>query len=238
MLLITFSPFRILQVFVIQLFLGIFFLYIAYLILKRDKKRLNVILSAMFIFVFIGVLFNVIYAFLEDVFIIGILTRITVFFLFAAAVFPVVFNLILLKSEKIIDSKKQFLIIFGYLALVFLALLIPGGIVIEPSNNYVPQWSFELFIVMLIISISYTAIPFIITAWKIYKKFEDNELKKKWKYYMYSMPFYHVNSAMVTLSNFLNDPNFRLMWNAVALVLYLIAYLIYFGVGKQIDKDR
>ncbi len=238
MLLVTFSPFRILQVFVIQLFLGIFFLYIASLILKRDKKRLNVILSSMFIFVFIGVIFNVIYAFLEDVFIIGILTRITVFFLFGAAVFPVVFNLILLKSEKIIDSKKQFLIIFGYLALVFLALLIPGGIIIEPSNDYVPQWSLELLLVMIIASIVYTAIPFIYTAWKINNKFEDDELKKKWKYYMYSMPFYHVNAVMVSLSNHLNDPNFRLMWNAVALILYLIAYFIYYGVGKQIDKDR
>jgi len=236
MLLITFSPFRILQVFVIQLFLGIFMLYIGYLILKRDTKRLNIILSGFFLFVFLGVLFNVIYAFLDDVLLIGILTRITVFFLYGAAVFPVVFNLILLKSEKIIDTKKQFLIILGFLVLLLLALLIPGGILIEPSNDYVPKWSLEILIAMVIISISYTAVPFMYTAWKVYKKFEDDELKKKWKVYMYSMPFYHVNAVMICFSNYLNDPTFRLMWNAVALFLYLVAYFVYYGVGKQIEK--
>jgi MFS family permease len=234
---VTLSPFRIIQIYVFQLGMGIFFLFIAFLILKRDKKRLNVLLSSLFIFVFIGVLLNVIYAPLTNIPLITVLSYLTVFFLFGCTIFPVVFNLIVLKSEKIITSKRQAIIILGYLGLFILLFLIPGAIIIEESNNYVPQWNLLFFISLTIIFVGFTAIPFIITAIQISKKFEDPQLKKKWKYYMLSAPFYHLNAVMVGLCNYINNPDLRLMWNAIALLLFAVGYLMYYGVGKQIDKD-
>ena len=227
---------RIIQVFILQLGIGIIFLIIAFLVLNRDRKRLNFILSGFFIFVFLGVLFNVIYALIEDVFLATILSHITVFFLFGATIFPVIFNLILLKSEKVITTKIQLAIISIYFVLLILVSLIPGAITITIANDYVPFWSLEFFIVLSLLFIVYTAIPSIYTSIKIYQRFEDPLLKKKWRYYMVTIPFYFLNAVMVGLCNYYNDPDLRLIWNALALSLFVVGYLIYYGVGKQLEK--
>lgn len=232
----TFSLSRIIQVFILQLGMGILFLIIAGLVIKRDRKRLNLILSGFFIFVFLGVLFNVIYALIPDITIATILSHITVFFLFSSTVFLVVFNLMLLKSEKIINTTIQFIVIIIYFGLIIAISLVPGAITIEASNNYIPYWSFTFFLLLTIVFVVYTGIPFIYTAFKIYKRFDDDLLKKKWSYYMITGPLYVFNAVMVGYANYLNDPTFRLIWNVLSLSLFIVGYLIYYGVGKQIEK--
>ena len=53
---------RIIQVYVVQGIIAVFFLYLAYKILKRDTKRLNLIFRLGFISAGIGLLINFIYA--------------------------------------------------------------------------------------------------------------------------------------------------------------------------------
>ena len=83
---------RIIQVYVFQLGMGIFFLLIALLILKRDRKRLNVIFSAFFLCIFLGTLVNVIYAPLNVNPAVLFLHLITDFLLFLSVIFLLIFN--------------------------------------------------------------------------------------------------------------------------------------------------
>ncbi|MHA2182184.1 MAG: hypothetical protein ACXAAH_12260, partial [Promethearchaeota archaeon] len=93
---------RAITVYGAQGILFVFFLFLAYKILKRDRKRLNILFSLFYLSVVVGLLVNFVYAPIEDVTIVLILNFFTNFFIYFAVVFLVVFELILLKSEKVI----------------------------------------------------------------------------------------------------------------------------------------
>ena len=114
---IQYDVVRILQVYLIQGLVFLFFVYLSILILKRDKKRLNRIFSGFYILISLGLLFNFIYAPLRSddlVSVIEILNFVTNYCLLLGPIFLVVFQLILLKSEKVITEKKQLIIILSY----------------------------------------------------------------------------------------------------------------------------
>lgn len=225
---------RILQVYIFQLGMGIFFLFMAILILRRDRKRINLYLSSFFVFLFIGALLNVIYAPITIIPIALILAYMCLYVLYLAPVFLLLFNLIIYKSEKIFNNTKQ-LIIFGLYAVVLIGWISIQGITIEKSNNYVPYWSLPFFLYM-VISLTGMMIPTIYTSIKIYKEFEDKKLKKKWAFYIIGMITYFFNCLAVGFCNYYNDPALRLIYNTFALSLFIFAYLIYYGVGRQIEK--
>ena len=92
---------RILQVYLIQGLVFLFFVYLSILILKRDRKRLNKIFSGFYILISLGLLFNFFYAPMRSddlVIVIEILNFITNYCLLLGPIFLVVFQVILLKS--------------------------------------------------------------------------------------------------------------------------------------------
>ncbi|MFX0073555.1 MAG: hypothetical protein ACFFAO_20960 [Candidatus Hermodarchaeota archaeon] len=232
----TIPLFRILQVFVLQLGMGIFFLILGILILRRKKGRINVIFSGFFISTFIGVLLNVIYATLTDVNAIRVLNFWTYFFGTFAMIFLMVFNLIVYKSEKIIDSQKQLTIIIIFGVLLLLSVFIPDSIIIRKENNYVPQWSIFYVLYYVIITMAIAIIPAIFYAIKIYQKMESPEIKKKWTFYVIGVLMFYTWWLGISFINVINDPTIRLIWNIISLSLFLCAYFMYYGVGRQIRE--
>jgi hypothetical protein len=226
---------RILQIYVIQLGAGgIFYFLMAYLILRRDTKRLNQIFAMYFISVAIGTVFNVIYAPLQDEMAVIVLNIITYYFMVFGQIFLLVFCLILLKSEKVVTPKKQALLIVSFAAL--LALLFPIGLAggVTVNESWKPVWSLPYLLYSFILCGIFTIIPTYVSSLEIHKKFEDPQLKKKWKYFIFGISFYFLIYFGTSISNFLNDPTFRTVWSLVALVAIISTYLIYYGVGKQI----
>ncbi|MBD3353445.1 MAG: hypothetical protein GF364_18325, partial [Candidatus Lokiarchaeota archaeon] len=142
---------RIVQVYVIQLGLGIVYLFIGWSILRRDRKRLNQMIAAFYISIFIGMVFNVIYAPLESNPAVIILHLLTDFFLFIPSVLLLIFNLIILKSQKIFDTKKQLAVFLSFAILLAGMAFIPGGITIDETTNWKPLWSlgFVLYVFIL-----------------------------------------------------------------------------------------
>jgi len=108
------SPTRVLTIYLVQGLICAWFSYLAYQILKRDRKRLNIIFSGFYLSAAIGLIFNFIYGPIAIELVVLILNYLTNFGSFYAPIFFVVFNLILLKSEKIITPLKQLMIFIGY----------------------------------------------------------------------------------------------------------------------------
>ncbi len=233
----TFTLSRILQVYVLQLGMGMYFLILAILVLKRNTKRLNLIFAGFFIFTFIGALLNVIYAPITDIPIATVLAYLTVYFAYFAQIFLLVFNLVLLKSTKIIDTKKQFMIIIVYAVLLSFAFFIPNGLTISQSNNYIPYWNLPYFLYLVILSLSVTVVPSIYTSIKIYNKFEDEEIKRKWKFYVFGISTYFIAYLGISVCNYINHPTIRLIWNSFALLLFICSYFMYYGVVKQLKSE-
>jgi len=215
------------------------FVYLAYKILKRDRKRLNDIFAGFYISVAIGLFINFMYAPLTDENIVLILNFITNFFAFYSPIFILIFELILLKSEDSITISKQFSILIGYgiiMLNMMIFLFIEGwGVVIDPPE-WTPHWMFPFFIYITIIASVIIVEPSLYLSYKIYRKFSDDVLKKKWKFFIFGLCAFYSFMFSIFISNTLNIPTFRTIIGIVSLILIITGgYLMYIGVGRQLD---
>jgi len=232
---------RIITVYVAQGVILVAFLYLAIKILLRDRKRLNVIFAGLYISPAIGVLINFLYAPMTDEFLVPILNFFTNFGFFYAPIFIVVFDLILLKSEKIISTSKQLMILIIYGIAMFgmiFFLFIPGsGVTINQGTGWSPVWSLPFFLYVVLVETIGALIPSLYFSFQIYKKFEDEQLKRKWRFFIFGFIALMTFMYAIFISNYIGDPTVRLLIGVVGLMLAILGgFLMYFGVGKQIEK--
>lgn len=232
---------RFIQVYIVQLMIGIILAIIAYLILKRDRKRLNVIFSGFYICCAVGIAINCIYAPLKDEEIVLWLNFATNFLFAFSPVFLVVFDLILLKSEKVMDSKKQLLIIVVYaaalLGLIFFIVQPEPGVIINADTEWRPVYTLPFYLYLMIVIISMSLLPTLYLSYKIYVKFEDDVLKRKWRFFYVGIIFIYAFAMGTFTMNYLNDDAIRNAWALISLITSLLGpMMVYYGVGRQLEK--
>lgn len=227
---------RFIQVYIIQGMVCACFFFIVYKVLKRDTKRLNLVFSGFYICAGIGVFINFIYAPLTDELIVLILNFLTNYIITFGGIFLLVFTLILLRSEKILNTKKQLTIILTYGAILFgMVFFLPfGGVTINESTGWRPVWSLFFLAYVLAVSCVMAIVPTIYYSLKVYNKFEDITLKKRWKYYIIGTCGFFFITIGTFISNTINRDEIRLLWGIISLSVFLWAYLLYYGVGRQI----
>jgi hypothetical protein len=217
------------------------FMFLAYKILSRDKKRLNVIFAAFFFTVSTGLVFNLIYYPLKEEAIVTVLNTLTNSLVMFGLIFLVVFELILLKSEKVITSSKQILILLIYgalLSVLFIFILaIPGwGVTINAITEWRPVWSLPYFLYAIVVT-SIVVVFSLYLSSTISKQFEDPQLKKKWKFFQLGLIFLFSFTYGIFISNFLDIKAIRDLMAVLGLLFAILGgYLVYFGVGRQIEK--
>jgi hypothetical protein len=214
------------------------FLYLAIKILRRDKKRLNIIFAGFYISPVIGFFINFLYGPMTYVPLILFLNYLTNFGIFYSPIFLVVFDLILLKSEKVINTAKQalILVVFGVVMFCMIFFIITPGYGVTLDENLSPVWSLPFFWYLTGAELIVTITIFYLSL-LIYKKFQDETLKQKWKSFIYGFLCLTVFMYGVFLSNTLNNPTFRIGMGLTGIILAIIsAFLIYRGVGRQLEK--
>jgi hypothetical protein len=214
------------------------FLYLAIKILRRDNKRLNIIFAGFYISPVIGFFINFLYGPMTYVPLILFLNYLTNFGIFYSPIFLVVFDLILLKSEKVINTAKQalILVVFGVVMFCMIFFIITPGYGVTLDENLSPVWSLPFFWYLTGAELIVTITIFYLSL-LIYKKFQDETLKQKWKSFIYGFLCLTVFMYGVFLSNTLNNPTFRIGMGLTGIILAIIsAFLIYRGVGRQLEK--
>lgn len=226
---------RFIQIYIVQGLFSLFFLYMAFKVLKRGKKRLNLYLSSFYLSTTIGGIINMIYAAIFDEFIVYTMHFITYYVFCLSLAFLLIFVLILIKPAKHVKIKLQLLILIIFGLLILGLLLIPDGIIINTSTNWKPNWNWFFFIYSIIVCSCFAIIPTTYYSTQIYRKFENEYLKKKWKYFLIGISAYFFLFYGTSLSNTLNDDVFRLIWSLISLPTLISLYLIYYGVGRQFE---
>ena len=225
---------RISLILITQLIIGIIFLSLAYKILKRNKNRLTIMLSSFYISEAIGFIINIIYLPLTINPTVYILHVMTDFFISFGQIFLVIFLINLNKRNSNFSLEKDFIIIFSYVFILLLLFNFPGGITINENTNWRPVFSWTFLISLYIFFTCFIIIPNIILSIKIYKKFEDKNLKKKLKLF-----FLGINGTFFTyygllLYNTWDDPLFRAIWSVLSFIIIPSGLLIYYGIGKDL----
>ncbi len=217
------------------------FVFLAIKTLKRDTKRLNLIFSGLYISVAIGLFINFIYGPIQDKNVVYFLNFLTNFFIYFGVIFLMIFNLILLKSEKVITTSKQLVILLIYGVALFCMIFFPvndpiWGINMETSQSS-PDWSLPFYIYVIGVMSLFAIGPSIYFSIKIYKKFEDEQLKKKWKYFIVGLFLIITFMYGVLTSNLLNIKEIRIVMGIIGIIFAITGgCLLYYGVGRQIEK--
>jgi len=230
---------RVFTIYGAQMLVCLWDAYLAYRILKRDKKRLNIIFAGFYLFGVIGYIFNFIYGFITNVPVVLALNFLTNFFYFYSPIFFVVFELMLLKSEKYINTMKQLLILIGYgifmFCMIFFVLTEGWGVTF--NDEWAPVWKFPIFIYLIIGESIFAVGPVFYLSYRAYYKFEDEQLKKKWKNFIYGFGAYMIFLYTIFISNFLDIPTFRAVAGFIGIICAIVGgYLMYIGVTRQLEK--
>ncbi|MFX0034025.1 MAG: hypothetical protein ACFE9I_00115 [Candidatus Hermodarchaeota archaeon] len=226
---------RFVQIYIIQGLFALFFLYMAFRVLRRGTKRLNIYLSSFYLSVTIGGIINMIYATIFDPTIVFIMHFITYYLFCFSMAFLLIFVLILMKPGKQIKFEIQLFILIIFGLLVLSLLLIPNGIKINDNTNWKPDWSLNFLIYSMVVCSIMVIIPTVYYSQKIYIKFENEYLKKKWKYFLIGIYAYFFLYYGTSISNTLNNDSFRFIWSLISLPTLISLYLIYYGVGRQLE---
>ena len=224
---------RFFAILVAQLLFSFIFLYLAYKILKRNRNRLSITLSSFYISEAIAFILGAIYLPLRINPIVYILYFGAVYLIFIGPIFLVMFICILLKID--FKLKDQVIIILIYALIVFILLNLPGGIMINEDTNWIPLWSLTLLLILHSFITCVIVIPFFLLFSKLYKTFEDKDLKKKLKYFLIGFCGIIITFFGGGIYNTQIYPLFNFVWNFVLLfILIPSALLIYYAWGHGI----
>jgi len=225
---------RFIQVYIVQGIYGLFYIYMALMILKKDRKKLNRLLSGFYLSAGIAVIINIIYVTITVELIVRAF-HFTVYFLFCFALcFILLFILTLSKSEDIITVSRQSIVMITYSILLLFLLIIPNGFEISAGTNWVPVWNPFFLLYASVICICLMIIPSLFYAILLLRKFENEDLKKKWKYFIIGISSYFFVWAITSISNTLNVASFRSITAILTVLTIPSIYLIYYGVLKQL----
>ncbi|MFX0073602.1 MAG: hypothetical protein ACFFAO_21195 [Candidatus Hermodarchaeota archaeon] len=225
---------RIIQIYVGYGSIAAFFLYLAYKTLRQEKKRLNVIFSFLYIFTAIGMIITFIYAPITISEIATMLHYIAIYIIIFSTIFLLAFILTFLKTEEVFDAKKLFTLIIIFAILTSIIFFIPDGIEINESTGWNPHWSWPLYIYVAVLMASFPIAPSLYYSTLIYKKFEDDLLKKKWRFFMIGMSELFIVALGTFLVHAINNPTLRIIFGPISAILSISgAYLMYYGYAKK-----
>lgn len=171
---------RLLVIYFSQTSLSIIFLIIAYKILKRNRSRLSLLLSGFYISEAIAFIINAIYVPLKVNPIVFVLYFILTYLVLFGQIFLLMFIFLLYETDSHMTTKKLLIIIFIYGVLIFSILYFSNGIIINEQTDWKPVWSWNFFMIVFFFSAIFFVFPFIFIFIKLYRKFEDKNLKKNW----------------------------------------------------------
>jgi hypothetical protein len=234
----------------------IYFLIITYQILRRRRERINLIFSGFFISTIIGNSLNMIYYGIEQTFpiphVVGVilaLNFLTNFFFVFGPIFLFIVNMIILESTIIFSVKRQNIYIFVYGIILFsgmlILLLVPDtfllnepflGVDITPEGA--PHWGLIFFIYVNFITTIFVVIPIIRSSLKIYFKFENKVLKKKWFFYFIGSLGSFSLWYLISIGNLLDNIDFKLIVGIYGISIVLWASLMYYGIGFKLKDTK
>ncbi|MFX1287494.1 MAG: hypothetical protein ACFFFY_02895 [Promethearchaeota archaeon] len=227
---------RLFVIFVPQIFMVVVFSFLIFKILKRNTNRNSLMLSCFYFTVSLSLALNgiaVLIAFFYPGEYIGVLYLFLTYLTIFSFVFIIVFILGLLKLKEAFTIKKALAIIIAYGIIWLILLLSPGGITY--SVNWVPIYSFPLYIAgNIVFTITFT-IPVIYYSIRLRRLFKDSNLKKK-------LSLFLIGNLIITciiygalLYNTWQDPGFKTAWSFITLVLLISSgLLIYYGIGRDL----
>ncbi len=226
---------RIIVIIAQQTFVLLFFSILIYRLLRNERSRKTLSLA---LFYFLSIAFtslNLVYVFIRAIPLTFWLHFLSVYMMLLSPVFYYVFNMMILKSEEVLNARLERIIIVIYSSSLFVMMFIFGfvfqGITINESTSWRPVWNiFFFFIPMVVFLTCIYLIPSVVRYIQILTRIKNEELRKRWK--ILSLGFFILIGIGygVFFYNSWDDAIFKTIWLLTSLILTPSASLmIYYG---------
>jgi len=225
---------RILLVFTTQFFIILFFLTLAFILLKRNRNRSTLMLSIFFLSVAIGFILITFGLPIKINPMAYVVYFTSVYIVFFGQIFLVLFSLDLLRKNYIIPIRAHILIALIYGIVSFIILSYPGGITYNIESNWRPIYSWNFLLILYLFNSLSIITPELYISVKLFKQFSDSRLKKKLKYFFSGTYMYYGISYGTILYNTWNNIIFQSIWIFISFLILPAGILIYYGIGKNL----
>ncbi|MFX1441828.1 MAG: hypothetical protein ACFFHV_00310 [Promethearchaeota archaeon] len=228
---------RFLLNFIVFAFYGIVFIFLAYRVIKRNRTRISFIITGFYLSCGTGVIVDLVYIIItpliEDL-ILLFLYFITVFLLSMSLCFLNLFVMMLYKSERIFTTQIQLLYLFFFSILILTLFLIPNAVAINESTGWRPKWSLVFTVLFLMICTFGAIIPTYYYSIKLYQKIENKDLRKRWLCFIIGISGYFFLCYGTSYFCYFGHVNL-IIWAIIAMPSLINLYLIYYGIGRQME---
>ena len=163
----------------------------------------------------------------------------SVYLMLLSPVFYYVFNMMILKSEEVLNARLERTIIATYSITLFVMMFICGflfqGITINESTSWRPVWNVSIFVFPMYVLITFIClIPSVVRYRQILARIKNEELRKRWKVLSMGIFMFYVICLGVFIYNAVDNILFKTIWNLSTWVMSLSAALmIYYGFRKM-----
>jgi hypothetical protein len=215
--------------------IGVLWLIFAVKILKRGpSKRINQMFFLFLGLTAIGMFVNVAYRLIGDEFWNIVLNQVVIYLSTVSIVFLLIFNLIILKSDKIITDKIKFVLIIAWSIISSGYFFIEGGVEwIYPSGVAgVPHWSPVFAIFGIIIGQTLWSATLIVVI-QIYRRFEDQKLRRKYINTIVAIAIFDWILIGNCINNMINEPTFSTIFLITSILVIPAGILLYMGVKRD-----
>jgi len=226
---------RIILVFIIQGSIVFFFSILATQLLRRNRSLQTNLLVGFLISVIIGNVTNMIYAMLENEFLIIFLHLWVNFFNFYGLGFLYILNRIFLDSEIVYSRDRQikYMLIYGSFYIIgMFSIGLSGGVTL--SNLSYPVWNIYFYIFMLATVFGFGIFPILATSIKILRKIKAKNLRRRFLQYFFGVLGMASIILLIFTINYLNDNNIRTIVSIYIISTALWVWLIQRGLGRKL----
>ncbi|MHA2397576.1 MAG: hypothetical protein ACXADU_01635 [Promethearchaeota archaeon] len=166
--------------------------------------------------------------------------------------------MILLESTIIYSVKRQNRYILFYGLLLFIGMLVlilldtlnghdPPIFSLKIYSSGYPGWAPTFFIYVFLSVTCFAIIPLFYTSFKIYNRFENKDLKRRWYCYLIGFlglaifvlyPILLLNLLPPIMEGTRLLAVLRLVVSIISLTVFLWGYLIYYGIGFKLKQEE
>ena len=226
---------RIIVIVAQQTFVLLFFSILIFRLLRNERSMKTLSLA---LFYFLNITFtslNLIYVFIRTNPLTFWLHFLSVYMMLLSPVFYYVFNMMILKSEEVLNVRLERYIIGIYSSTLFVTMFIFGfifqGIKINESTSWKPVWNVLIFVIPMYILITCIClIPSVVRFIQLLLRIKNEELRKRWKILTCGFFILIGIGYGVFIYNSWDNTIFKTIWLLNSLILTpSAALMIYYG---------
>ncbi len=168
---------------------------------------------------------------------VSFLNVLTIFLITFGTGFLLLFIIMIYRPGFMSTIKSQILFLILYGTILIGIFFIPNGSevrILKDGTQLSPVWNYP-FTLYISIHLTSSLLILLILSFKTYKKFENEILARRLKYFDIGILIYYYIALGAAINNFLDIPIFRIIYAISSLITFAGVLFLYYSIGTNVN---